>query len=496
MILALNFVANSQTVTIESITYNNNGQSNTVTNCGTIDFKTSPSLTLTINIKIDKPTNLTLGLSTLTIYTRKHAQDWRIYRSSIQILDADFLPGSNNTSTAYRGISTTINASDFDLSGGTLFATLKSSSNSEYNSCNFPIIKTATPTFYLHPSSLSIPCGSTDVKEFWVENQYNTQNVTYNWSYPGWTLFSAISNSNIYLKPNSPNSLPSNVSVTPVVNGVNQQTQTAIVNRSQFTTNGLAINGNNTICPGNNIYNLINLPNNTTVLWSITGNSNVNIVNQSNSQITLSTSSTDGLCTLNAQITNQCGQIITISKVIPIGFPNPVIETVRTSHCIFEYKAKDYQSATTSNFNYNWELINSTGYVDFYPNGNLATVSACPPFSAKLKLTTSNSCGSIVYETDLVLNSDEEEINKQINTSTPQKLIKNNIYPNPTKDILYLNFDKEVEVSLFEISGKRIKTLSLKKGENSLDVSQLDKGIYLLKVEVDNTLETHKIIIQ
>ncbi|MFC4815899.1 T9SS type A sorting domain-containing protein [Flavobacterium sp. GCM10023249] len=326
----------------------------------------------------------------------------------------------------------------------------------------------------------------------------------------GWTTSGTFVNSSslIILTPSSPSITPSSVSVVAYFTNNNGSVSgydvgSCSVTRASTFTSDAMINGNNSLCSGNNIFNITNLPNNATVQWSISGVSGVNIVNQSNSQITLNTNATNGLCTLNAKITNQCGQSITISKVISIGSPNPVIEALRTSDCSFEYRAKDSQFATTNILNHSWELVSSVGFVDFYSNGNLAMINACPPFSAKLRLTTSNSCGnSTVYETDLVLNNYDEEINKQ---AAPNKLSKFKVYPNPANEVVnvslaeneFLNSEKlrNLKGEIFDVYGCLKKTFNVKEKVTTVYVKDLPKGVYILKVTTGNGIENQKIVI-
>jgi endo-1,3(4)-beta-glucanase len=55
------------------------------------------------------------------------------------------------------------------------------------------------------------------------------------------------------------------------------------------------------------------------------------------------------------------------------------------------------------------------------------------------------------------------------------------IYPNPVADILYLNSKSEsVNVSIFDITGKIL--FNAKISDNKLDVSNLQKGIYIIKI--------------
>lgn len=71
-------------------------------------------------------------------------------------------------------------------------------------------------------------------------------------------------------------------------------------------------------------------------------------------------------------------------------------------------------------------------------------------------------------------------------------------YPNPVKDLLYLKFNKNeaYELELQDLTGKRIKTEKIETGSvvSGMDVSQLPKGIYLLKVAEKQAVYTIKFI--
>ncbi|MGC6523468.1 MAG: T9SS type A sorting domain-containing protein [Flavobacteriaceae bacterium] len=65
------------------------------------------------------------------------------------------------------------------------------------------------------------------------------------------------------------------------------------------------------------------------------------------------------------------------------------------------------------------------------------------------------------------------------------------IYPNPTSSYIYISYDDELEVILFDVLGKEINRGFYK---NKVDVSYLDKGIYFLKILDGVNYSTHKII--
>lgn len=60
------------------------------------------------------------------------------------------------------------------------------------------------------------------------------------------------------------------------------------------------------------------------------------------------------------------------------------------------------------------------------------------------------------------------------------------IYPNPVKDILILNYDgaESIQVQLYDAIGRLIKNQQLTYGTNTVDLSELSKGIFFVKVSL------------
>jgi hypothetical protein len=73
--------------------------------------------------------------------------------------------------------------------------------------------------------------------------------------------------------------------------------------------------------------------------------------------------------------------------------------------------------------------------------------------------------------------------------------IKNNqnpeaiFYPNPANDVLYLrNISPSVSVAVFDPGGRML--IDGKMNDNQIDISMLDKGMYLLKLTDQNEVIT------
>lgn len=70
----------------------------------------------------------------------------------------------------------------------------------------------------------------------------------------------------------------------------------------------------------------------------------------------------------------------------------------------------------------------------------------------------------------------------------PQK--KTGVYPNPSSGVFHINLEKNSTVTLYDQSGKLVKSKEVVRGENKIDISELPDGAYLMKTES----ESYKII--
>ncbi|MDM1045332.1 DUF4886 domain-containing protein [Myroides sp. 1354] len=71
------------------------------------------------------------------------------------------------------------------------------------------------------------------------------------------------------------------------------------------------------------------------------------------------------------------------------------------------------------------------------------------------------------------------------------------IYPNPTRDYLFVQTDLEATFNLFDMTGKRITPLvNQQAGQYQLDVRALTRGTYLLQMKTSNSQEQFKFVIK
>jgi len=65
------------------------------------------------------------------------------------------------------------------------------------------------------------------------------------------------------------------------------------------------------------------------------------------------------------------------------------------------------------------------------------------------------------------------------------------IFPNPAREYIFIDSDKDVFVELFDIKGIKLKQTT----ENYLNISELTNGIYFVKLTSDNNTSIQKIIV-
>lgn len=75
-------------------------------------------------------------------------------------------------------------------------------------------------------------------------------------------------------------------------------------------------------------------------------------------------------------------------------------------------------------------------------------------------------------------------------------LIELDIYPNPAKELLYINISEDdVEFRMYDLTGSLVLKESTVNGVNTINIEHLSKGIYMLIFNLRNTSRTEKLII-
>jgi hypothetical protein len=139
----------------------------------------------------------------------------------------------------------------------------------------------------------------------------------------------------------------------------------------------------------------------------------------------------------------------------------------------------------------------------YFPNGALDTSFNFEYTYSELKsITTTPSAGGdfLLGGVDNCPNEPEAFLLIAKYKSTPLKiedstLEKLEIYPNPAEDVLYLNYNKDIElasIKLYDVLGRLVMTLN--DVDDPIEVAQLDSGIFFVEISTDVSRITKKII--
>lgn len=72
---------------------------------------------------------------------------------------------------------------------------------------------------------------------------------------------------------------------------------------------------------------------------------------------------------------------------------------------------------------------------------------------------------------------------KEINIDKPVV----NVYPNPASDRVYVDFNKPIQVAVYNIAGIRLKTKLIRSSADYINIGDLQSGVYLIRSLNDNT---------
>ena len=83
-----------------------------------------------------------------------------------------------------------------------------------------------------------------------------------------------------------------------------------------------------------------------------------------------------------------------------------------------------------------------------------------------------------------------------LSTNSFDSASKFKVYPNPSNGIVKIKTESPVDVVVMDITGKTVYTMNQVTSESQLNLSSLQKGIYMAKIMSEGTEETQKIILK
>ncbi len=152
-------------------------------------------------------------------------------------------------------------------------------------------------------------------------------------------------------------------------------------------------------------------------------------------------------------------------------------------------------------FTYTWFWGDSTSDSVAYPSHIYADSGF---YTICLKISDATGCESIFCDSSYHIMRTQNTfeyvnvLDPNITTGSMNNATyspKINIFPNPAKSTLNIQYNATAQLSIMDILGNRILYQNLKAGNTTLDVSKFAKGIYTLQIKNDMESVVRKIVI-
>lgn len=272
-------------------------------------------------------------------------------------------------------------------------------------------------------------------------------------------------------------------------------TKSFVINTGTSTfTSTATIAGTSTICSSSSSYTISGILAGQTVSWSSSNSAIATVSNPTSNSITVNSVAT-GSVNLKATILNSCGQSAIVTYPIQIY----VIPSMPIPSGYFgvDWVTDCYQDGPVA--------------IIYYPNipfGGVITISPtllAHPLTSQTKNITvkyTNPCTG-AYTTKVIV------YNYQAPNCSGAKMSNNNtiytVYPNPSKDIVNIELRDQnnqptkgatITGELFDMTGQSISKVQILNNKAPFSVRGLKKGIYVLKVFINDQVETHQIAVE
>ncbi len=103
-----------------------------------------------------------------------------------------------------------------------------------------------------------------------------------------------------------------------------------------------------------------------------------------------------------------------------------------------------------------------------------------------------------ILDNDSAVKRDSVDVTFTTLLSTEEEVIDFSVYPNPANDILNISIsENNTSISIFDIVGKNISTMTLVNGNNTMNIENLTSGVYFYSIKRNgDVIETKKLIVQ
>lgn len=275
-----------------------------------------------------------------------------------------------------------------------------------------------------------------------------------------------------------------------------------------FVCENTSISGPAQMCTNGSIYS-INVPSNVIPVWTVTQGGNlVTMTNNANGSVRLTSQQYSGTVVLSVTFGNQDCGFRTLTKTITIGNNSTNYKiTVLNSYCDSNFQYFVLRPSTSISYN---------GFSNFLPNAGIFTVPFSGTNDAIFRipkthsgligfqiLAQNSSCGRFRYSFSLQVRSCDNIVLPRMAQNTNEKRYV--VYPNPSKNVVNVSLKEEninsenratITAELFDMFGVSRGEVSIVNNQAVIDVSYLAEGVYVLRIHIDDLIESYEILVQ
>jgi hypothetical protein len=209
-------------------------------------------------------------------------------------------------------------------------------------------------------------------------------------------------------------------------------------------------------------------------LWG-NGGTNSSIINLEQGSYAVTVTDSDG-CTASGSV------------FISVNITNPQTGNISGASEVELESTEQYSVSATSGSDYNWSVVNGT--IISGQGSNSVSVLWNGVGDAELNVTETDNLGcqgdQVNLSISVISSTGLNHTNRDFNIS---------IYPNPTENIVNIevgNYNGKINTRIYDMIGNLI----LQTEKNSINISSFSKGIYLVKVGLNDYVRERKLIIE
>ncbi|HWR93743.1 MAG TPA: T9SS type A sorting domain-containing protein, partial [Flavobacterium sp.] len=275
------------------------------------------------------------------------------------------------------------------------------------------------------------------------------------------------------------------------------------------------ITGSSTLCTSG-VYSISSSA--TNFSWSITEGSNlVSLSGNGTNTVTLTkTGTTSGYVTMVATLSSTTCGSAPITKRIFVGKPSFNVVRASNETCDTKYHYIPFEISNRDPLlNYTYTIgypSTATKSSQTYNGIQQDVIKVSKTYNDFIEFTVSatNSCGTTsVFREEYVMNNcsslSSSLMSVESSTYSLEQTTIYTVYPNPSSDIINVNLREEnnlpetqtpIVATLYNMMGEEKRNVSIKNNIATIPVNNLPKGIYILKINIDGTIENHQVVVE